>query len=108
MTANDICGQYHTGDPSPGYLGNWTDSHDQLLQNITSSWKNVYVNLITTFNMSAVAEIERHYEHCAIRHKISSHECDPIGHGTNAELAYFTGVIDIFNTALHELTQKWN
>ena len=84
MTANDVCGACNGLKD----LTDWTDRTNQLLYNVSSTLTNVYVNLISTLNLSDVARIQREHVGCAIEHKILN-ECGCIDQGLSTPLNIF-------------------
>ena len=41
-------------------LKKWAAGYDELLTNVTSKLKNVYVNLVSTLDLSHIARIQRY------------------------------------------------
>jgi hypothetical protein len=54
---------------SGSYLANWVNKTDQMLQNVSSTMSNVYVNLISTLDLSNIARIQRSNLKCTVEHK---------------------------------------
>jgi hypothetical protein len=107
MTANDVCGQCGPSDPSDKFLDAWAAGYDQLLTNISSSMKNVYVNLVSTLDLSNIARIQREHELCKIEHKYILKECGCIDRGNSTELARLDKSVHIFNNRLHQVAADW-
>ena len=109
MTANDVCGAGNEckNPVAPAKLASWSDKHDELLTNI-SAWKNVYVNLVSMFDMSNIARIQRGNLGCSIEHKLILKECGCIDRGDSKQLKQLDENVHTFNTALHTLAAKWH
>lgn len=108
MMANDVCGECGPKDPSAGFLDAWAAGYDQLLTNISTSMKNVYVNLVSTLDLSNIARIQRDHELCKVEHKVILKECGCIDRGNSTELARLDKSVHIFNNRLHQIAADWH
>ena len=107
MMANDVCGECSPSDPSKHYLEEWAKGYDELLTNVTKTMKNVYVNLVTTLDLSNIARIQRAHTLCSIEHKFVLKECGCIDRGNATELAHLDFSVHTFNNRLHEIASNW-
>ena len=106
MTANDICNKCDE-TLSDKKLNKWLDRTDTLLQNVTSTMKKVYINLISTLDLSRIAAVQRHYTLCKLEHKYLLNECGCIDKGNETQLKQLDENIHLVNSKLHELAAKW-
>jgi phospholipase B1 len=103
MTANDVCGECN--GPS-NKIQQWGNVTDKLLQNISSTLKNVYVNLVSTLDLSNVARLQRSTVWCKTEHEIL-HECGCIDKGNATQLKWLDINVHSFNSKLHEIAGNW-
>ena len=89
------------------YLSSWIAGFDALLTNVTSTFTNVYVNLVSTLDLSNVARIQRSTVFCAIEHKYLLKECGCIDRGNATELVQLDENVHTFDAALKQLAGKW-
>merc|ERR1712086_173702 len=75
MTANDFCGECHNDLNGTDYLKNWVSKTDELLTNLTATTKNIYVNLISTLNLSDVHRLQQTTLYCKELHAKVLDEC---------------------------------
>ena len=106
MTANDVCGAC-SGPLSTDYLNSWIDGHDALLRNVSSNMRKIYVNLVSTLDLSNVHRIQRSKVGCTIEHKYILQECGCIDRGNATELAQLDANVHAMNSALHNLADRW-
>ena len=92
MTANDVCGKCDK-TVSSKYLDEWSDAHDALIQNVTSTMKNVYISLTSTLDLSNVARIQRSVPWCSFEHRVILQECGCIDRGDAKQLAQFSASV---------------
>lgn len=104
MTANDVCGE--CDGPAPN-LDAWGNITDQFLTNVSSSLKNVYVNLVSTLDLSNVARLQRSHPKCNIEHKVID-ECGCIDRGNATQLQWLDINVHAFNARLHALAAEWH
>eukprot|EP00051_Salpingoeca_urceolata_P028092 m.484949 g.484949 ORF g.484949 m.484949 type:complete len:375 (+) comp23604_c0_seq1:115-1239(+) len=102
MTANDVCDQCD----HPMNTTDWTRRTDELLYNVSKSLNNVYVNLVSTLDLSNVARIQRSVEFCKLEHKLLN-ECGCIDRGNASKLAMLDQNVHALNHQLHVLAEKW-
>jgi len=107
MTANDVCGQCGEDQPTNKTLEKWARGYDELLTNVTSKLKNVYVNLISTLDLSNVARIQRSNFLCNIEHQWILTECGCIDRGSKAELKRLDESVHAFNMRQHQIAADW-
>ena len=74
MTANDFMGQCKEDVTGTAYLANQVQKYDELLTNVTSSMSNVYVNLISTLNLSNIHRAQQETPYCKNLHEYVLHE----------------------------------
>lgn len=106
MTANDICNKCDK-PLEEKKLSKWLDRTNTLLQNVTSTMKKVYVNLISTLDLSRIADVQRHYTLCKLEHKYLLNECGCIDKGNKTQLQQLDENIHTVNAKLHELAATW-
>ena len=102
MTANDVCGQCN----GPMNIEYWANRTNQLLVNISSTLNNVYVNLISTLDLSNVARIQRSNPFCTVEHRILR-ECGCIDRGNATQLQWLDRNVHTMNARLHKLAADW-
>jgi len=107
MTANDVCGKCSAPLEGTKFLEQWEAKYNELLMNVTSNMRNVYVSFIGTFALSAVARVQRANTECTIEHKYLIDECGCIDRGNSTELDVLDHNVDAMNTALNEMARKW-
>jgi len=103
MTANDVCGECNGPTTKLDWWGNITD---KLLQNVSSTLKNVYVNLVSTLDLSNVARLQRGSAWCKTEHEIL-HECGCIDKGNATQLQWLDKNVHAFNDKLHQIAASW-
>jgi phospholipase B1 len=69
---------------------------------------NVYVNLISTLDLSDIARIQKTTPYCKYIHEKVLTECGCIDRGNQTSLEMMDTNIRIMNNELHKLAQKWN
>lgn len=102
MTANDVCGECD----GPMDITDWAARTDLLLTNVSTTLTNVYVNLVSTLDLSNVARIQRSNPFCDIEHKIID-ECGCIDRGNATQLQWLDKNVHTMNAKLHEIAQNW-
>lgn len=109
MTANDVCGAGHECNHavSKHYLADWVAGHDAVLTNVSLTMKRVYVNLVSTLDLSNVARIQRKHAFCKVEHQHILRECGCIDRGNQTQLAQLDANIATMNAALHGLAARW-
>ena len=80
--ANDVCG--HCDGPMKDKY--WIKGTNEVLYNISKTFNNVYVNLVSTLDLSNVARLQRSVEYCDIEHRYILHECGCIDTGNATQL----------------------
>jgi len=103
MTANDVCGECN--GPS-NKIEHWGNVTDQLLQNVSNTLKNVYVNLVSTLDLSNVARLQRSELWCKTEHEFLK-ECGCIDKGNATQLKWLDVNVHSFNSKLHEIAGNW-
>ena len=109
MTANDVCG---AGDEcqhpvSQKYLDAWVKGTDDLIANVSRTMKRVYVNLISTLDLSNIARLQRTTAFCSLEHRVILRECGCIDRGNATELKQLDENTHAMNAQLHLLAQNW-
>jgi hypothetical protein len=102
MTANDVCGECN----GPFNLTKWAGRTQNLLLNVSSTLTNVYVNLVSTLDLSNIARIQRAHVGCRIEHKIID-ECGCIDRGNATQLVWLDKNVHSMNAKLHEIAANW-
>merc|ERR1711964_347754 len=74
---------------------------------ITSTMRNVYVNLVSTLDLSNIARIQRKHTLCRIEHKRILKECGCIDRGSDTQLQQLDASVHAFNDRLHKLAATW-
>jgi len=105
MMANDVCGKCDR-PVSPEYLESWASKYDELLVNVSSTMTNVYVNLVSTLDLSNVARIQRSKLGCKIEHQILR-ECGCIDKGNSTQLKQLDENVHIMNNRSHQIAAEW-
>ena len=106
MTANDVCGMCHTPLANTSYLAKWIDGYDALLHNVSKTFSNVYVSLLSTLDLSHIHRLQRTKLGCTIEHKFV-HECGCVGQGNTSELRLLDANVHTMNAALRQLAIAW-
>jgi phospholipase B1 len=107
MTANDVCGKCDAPVNGTAYLEAWTAKTDELLTNVSTTMKNVYVNLISTLDLSNIARLQRTSVKCTVEHKVILKECGCIDRGNKTQLAQLDVNVHAFNAQLHAIASRW-
>ena len=109
MTANDVCGAgdscKHAIDSKD--LEKWVNGTDALLRNVSMAFRNVYVNLISTLDLSSIHRLQQQKPYCKTLHTLID-ECGCIDRGNQTELANLDMNVHTMNNALHGLAAKWH
>ena len=110
MTANDVCGAGHECKKpvKASTLDTWTQRTDALLHNVSATMKRVYVNLVSTLDLSNVHRIQQSRAWCKFEHQHILRECGCIDRGDPKELKQLDANIKTMNDALHGLAAKWH
>ena len=106
MTANDVCGECDAPLAGSPYLVDWTTRTDTFLQNVSETFSNVYVNLVSTLDLSNVARIQRSKLGCKIEHQILK-ECGCVDKGNETQLEMLDTNVHTMNAELHTLAKSW-
>jgi len=104
MTANDVCGECD----GPIDLRTWTKKTNQFLLNISTTFQNVYVNLMGTLDLSQIARIQRSNVECTVIHKYLLEECGCIDRGNATQLKQLDANVHAMNAVLHNLSATWH
>jgi len=110
MTANDVCGagsecQHAISEKD---LNHWVSTTDTLLRNVSQTMKKVYVNLVSTLDLSNIHRLQQESgTFCKVEHMIIR-ECGCIDRGNATELANLDMNVHTMNSALHGLAAKWH
>ena len=107
MTANDVCGQCDAPLNGSAFLAQWVAKTDELLENVTSTMGKVYVNLVSTLDLSNIARIQKTKAYCKFEHEHVLKECGCIDRGNAAQLTMLDRNIHTMNNELHGLAVKW-
>ena len=103
MTANDVCGSCD----GPKDLTQWTDAYDQMLTNVTSNYRNIYINLMSTLDLSDVARLQRSVRFCNLEHRLLLKECGCIDRGNSSQLKTLDENVHAMNAQLSSIASKW-
>jgi phospholipase B1 len=106
MTANDVCGKCDAPLTSE-YLEKWAAGADAMLHNISTHTKNIYVNLVSTLDLSNVARLQKTNIKCLVEHKLLLEECGCIDRGNATQLKQLDENVHTMNTRLHKLATDW-
>lgn len=106
MTANDFCGECHNDLNGTDYLKNWVSKTDELLTNLTATTKNIYVNLISTLNLSDVHRLQQTTLYCKELHAKVLDECGCLDRANPDQLQMIDHNVHLANAELHKLAQK--
>ena len=103
MTANDVCGSCD----GPKDLTQWADSFEQVLTNVTSNYRNIYINLMSTLDLSDVARLQRSVLFCSVEHRLLLKECGCIDRGNSTELKMLDVNVHSMNARLSSIASNW-
>jgi len=103
MTANDVCGECNGPTQKLDFWGNTTD---KLLQNVSATLKNVYVNLVSTLDLSNVHRLQQSSLYCKTEHEVLK-ECGCIDQGNPTQLKWLDTNVHAFNSKLHQIASSW-
>jgi len=106
MTANDVCGQCN-GPMNSKKVDQWVEKTEEIIKNVTGSMNQVYINLISTLDLSRIAKVQRHYTLCKLEHKYLLNECGCIDKGNTSQLKQLDENVHMLNGKLHEIASKW-
>jgi len=98
MTANDVCGECDRDLNGTAYLTDWTNRTNNLIANVTSTMSNVYINLISTLNLSDIARIQKTTPYCKFLHEKVLKECGCIDRGNQTQLEMMDHNVHTMNT----------
>ena len=74
---------------------------------LNTPMSNVYINLISTLNLSDIARIQKTTPYCKFIHAKVLKECGCIDRGNQTELEMMDKNIATMNNELHHLASKW-
>lgn len=103
MTANDVCGSCD----GPKDLTQWTSSFEQVLTNVTSNYRNIYINLMSTLDLSDVARLQRSVLFCSVEHRLLLKECGCIDRGNTTQLKMLDANVHAMNARLSSIASNW-
>ena len=106
MTANDVCGECQVDLNGTDYLNNWVSKTDELLTNLTQTTKNIYVNLMSTMDLSSVHRLQQSTLYCRELHEKVLKECGCLDRGNSTQLEMVDHNVHVMNSELHKLAQK--
>jgi phospholipase B1 len=107
MTANDVCGKCDAPLANTTYLNNWVSKTNELISNVSSTMKNVYINLVSTLDLSNIARLQRSNLKCLAEHKTIIQECGCIDKGNKTQLEMLDENTHTMNGELHKLASQW-
>merc|ERR1711871_200551 len=107
MTANDVCGKCD-GPVEADYLDAWASKTNELLHNVSTTMSKVYVNLVSTLDLSNVHRLQQSKIGCKIEHGLILEECGCIDRGNATELAQLDENVHTMNDKLHALASQWH
>ena len=110
MTANDVCGAGHECQHAmkDHDIQRWVDGTEAMLTNVSKTMRKVYVNLVSTLDLSQVHRIQQESgEFCKFEHKVILRECGCIDRGNPQELKQLDENVHTLNNELHKLAAKW-
>lgn len=107
MFANDVCGMCNGPANQSGTYKVWEQKTEEFLVNVTSTFKNVYVNLISMLDLSHIHRIQQSKAYCSIEHKYILKECGCIDNGTPAQLQMLDDNIHFMNKRFHKFAADW-
>jgi len=106
MTANDVCSKCK--EPlSEKELERWAQPYEELLHNISITMDKVYVNLISTLDLSHINRIQKTDFLCKFVHGVIIEEAGCIDRGTPEQLKQIDENIHTMNARLHKMAQDW-
>jgi hypothetical protein len=107
MFANDVCGMCnHPANESDTYKV-WEEKTEQFLVNVTSTFRNVYVNLVSMLDLSNIHRIQQSKAYCSLEHRYILKECGCIDKGTPSQLSMLDENIHFMNKRLHQFSVDW-
>lgn len=107
MFANDVCGMCSKNASQDHHYKHWVEKTDEFLTNVTSTYKNIYVNLVSMLDLSNIHRIQKSKAYCSIEHRTILQECGCIDRGNATELAMLDNNIHNFNRRLHQFAADW-
>lgn len=107
MFANDVCGMCDEEAETSGTYKTWEAKTNELLVNVTSNFKNTFVNLVSMLDLSQIHRIQQSKIGCKIEHQLILKECGCIDRGDPTELATLDRNIHFMNNRLHQFATEW-
>jgi hypothetical protein len=107
MTANDVCSQCSDDVENTEMYSSWTAGYDKLLSNITDRLKNIYVNLVSTLDLSNVARIQKDNPQLCTAISRLFQECWCVNNGDAKQLTQLDRNIHVMNKRLHQFASDW-
>jgi phospholipase B1 len=107
MFANDVCGM--CGGPAENQTDYhvWEQKTDEFLTNVSNSFTNTYVNLVSMIDLSNIHRIQQSKLGCKIEHGLVLEECGCIDRGTDEELAMLDRNVHYMNSRMHKFAADW-
>jgi phospholipase B1 len=107
MFANDVCGMCDVEAAASDTYKQWEKKTDEFLANVTSTFKNTYVNLVSMLDLSQIHRIQHSKIGCTIEHELILQECGCIDRGDPTELDTLDRNIHFMNGRLHQFAVDW-
>jgi len=107
MFANDVCGMCDGPAAQENAYKVWEQKTDEFLTNVTATFKNIYVNLVSMLDLAEIHRIQQTKAYCAVIHGTFLKECGCIDKGTPTQLAMLDTNIHYMNKRLHKFAADW-
>jgi len=107
MIANDVCGVCDEPASQSRHYVAWEQKTEEFLVNVTSTFKNVYVNLVSMLDLDQIHRVQQSKAWCRFEHAHILHECGCIDNGTPAQLQQLHDNIHFWNKRLHQFAADW-
>lgn len=107
MFANDVCGMCDGPAESSSHYLNWEQKTGEFLTNVSNTFTNTYVNLVSMLDLSQIHRIQQSRVGCKIEHEKILEECGCIDRGNPDELAMLDRNIHYMNNRFHKFAADW-
>jgi phospholipase B1 len=106
MMANDFDGDCDGFVEESSHYKLWEGKVDEFLTNVTSTWSKIYINLVSTLDLSNIHRIQQSRLGCKVVHKLID-EGGCIDYGNSTQMAMLDRNIHWLNTRQHKFAQDW-
>mmetsp|Transcript_24982 Transcript_24982/g.56668 ORF Transcript_24982/g.56668 Transcript_24982/m.56668 type:complete len:362 (-) Transcript_24982:83-1168(-) len=106
MMANDFDGDCNGPVEESAHYKVWESKVDEFLTNVTASWSKIYINLVSTLDLSNIHRIQQSRAGCKLVHKLID-EGGCIDYGNSTQMQMLDRNIHWLNTRQHKFAQDW-